>query len=166
MPLRTKSGYPACMERGHSGILDRVEGGDFVIRRGMTGEEALALILDRLPAFRAHLDEESAFGEGGEPLLLHLVMGDLGRYYMAVARHDDDLRRRYWEVVEQLASSEGQYVDNAVHTSLIEWFAWGDEDEKNALVTAYPLLGRETRRMVSYFADSLPPIRDSQSDEM
>jgi hypothetical protein len=127
-----------------------------VIRREMLGAEALELILDRLPGFRSHVDDIAVEDDGS--VLLHLVMGDLGRYYMGEARTDEQLRPRFWATVEELAASGGNYVPEAVHSSLVEWFAWGSDEEKQALVRAYALLGPETRRMVRYFARDLPDL--------
>lgn len=139
-----------------SAILAQVEGDGFVIRCQMTGGEALDLILARFPGFREHLDEV-AFDDDG-PLLLHVVMGDLGRYYMAEVRRHQESRTRFWAMVEDLAASDGNYVSEAVHSSLIEWFAWGSPEEQAALVEARRLFGAATRKMVSYFARDLPGL--------
>ena len=70
---------------------------------------------------------------------------------MSKARNDKELAGRFWHVVEQLAADGNQYVEIAIHTSLVEWFAWGDEDERAALTDAETLLGEATARMVEAY---------------
>ena len=138
---------------------DHTEGDGFVIVEQMTGEQALDLILAELPGFREYLDDKIVRPQAqGEEVLLHAAMSDLGRYYMREARSDSDLRSRYWATVEDLAASPGQYVREAVHSSLIEWFAWGSPEEKDALVDAYDLIGPETRKILGYYAGDLPRL--------
>ena len=78
-------------------------------------------------------------------------MGDLGRYYMSRVRADPELSESYWSAVERLASEGDSAVVNALHASLIEWFAFGDADEKIALVDAAPMQGPATQAIVSQY---------------
>lgn len=103
-------------------------------------------LVERMPEFRPVLDDHLDFS-GGENLF-HMLMGDLGRFYMSTARHESDLSRRYWMAVEKLASEGDDDVENAVGVSLIEWFAWGDEGERAALIAAQDWHGPATRNMV------------------
>jgi hypothetical protein len=52
---------------------------------------------------------------------------------MERARSVPDLAARYWAAVETLAAEGDDDVKNSVHVSLIEWFAWGDEEDSRAL---------------------------------
>ena len=77
-----------------------------------------------------------------DELLLHVLMGDLGRFYMARAQGDPQLASRYWETVEGLVSKGDERVENAVAASLIEWFGLGDSSEQEALRAAADQLDR------------------------
>jgi hypothetical protein len=112
----------------------------------VTREEAVERLLDALPEFGP--DYEESDGRPSEPsddLLLHVVMGDLARFYMRHGLRNRELAARFWQVVEELAADGDQAVENAVWVSLIEWFAWGDDDEKAALVETGPLQGPKTK---------------------
>lgn len=62
----------------------------------MDSEEAVGYLVSRLPGFAPYVDEHRrAYGE----LLIHPLMGDLGRYYMAAGVGDVDLAVRYWNAV-------------------------------------------------------------------
>jgi hypothetical protein len=78
-------------------------------------------------------------------------MSDLGRFYMREGRPNDELAARFWRVVEQLAVEGDEAVENGVWVSLIEWFAWGDDDEKAALVDAEPLQGPKTQAIRAHY---------------
>lgn len=101
-----------------------------------------------MPAIDEHRD---AFGE----LLFHLLMGDLARFYMDHGRHDPELARRYWMTIERIAMEGDDFVTNALGVSLIEWFAWGNENEKAALREAIPRFGPELRAIAAAWADDL-----------
>ncbi len=122
----------------------------------MNREAAVAHLLQALPEFVSYYEDSlAAPTEPGDQLLIHVVMGDLARFYMENAINDQELARRYWSVVEDLAANGDQAVENAVHVSLIEWFAWGDEDEKAALLAASGLHGPATRRIVAFYSSDL-----------
>jgi hypothetical protein len=108
-------------------------------------QEAITYLLDRLPGY----DGYPTFPEEGQALL-HPAMGDLGRYYMAEVRPRPALARTYWSAVERLASEGDEAVRNAVHASLIEWFAWGDQDEKDALAEAAEAQGPATAALLRH----------------
>jgi hypothetical protein len=124
---------------GHTSVVDKWQ--------------AVERLLDAVPEFAS--DYEASGGhpdyDGDGDLLLHVVMGDLGRFYMEQARGDEDLARRFWRVVEELATKGNEDVQNAVEVSLIEWFAWGDEQQQAALAESEPQLGRATWMMVQAF---------------
>jgi hypothetical protein len=114
--------------------------------RGIDPQKAIAYLVQRMPEYEEFLtfpDEAAA--------LLHPSMGDLGRYYMAQVRGDPELTETYWSTVERLASEGDSAVVNAVHASLIEWFAFGDADEKAALFDAAPMQGPATQAMVGHY---------------
>jgi hypothetical protein len=112
----------------------------------VTREEAVQRLLDVLPEFRPYYDDSDGRpAEPGDELLLHVVMGDLARFYMARGLDNAGLAARFWRVVEELAADGDQAVENAVHVSLIEWFAWGDDSEKEALLNAGRLQGPMTK---------------------
>ena len=85
--------------------------------------------------------------------MLHVAMGDLGRYYMLEARSNPDRARTYWLAVERLAGDGDEAVRNAVHASLIEWFAWGDRNAKDALAEAEPMQGPATADIIRHYQD-------------
>jgi hypothetical protein len=120
-------------------------------------------LLAVVPEFTA--DYEDSVGhpsyDADGDLLVHVVMGDLGRFYMANARHDQELAGRFWRVIDELASHGDEGVENAVHVSLIEWFAWGAEDEQAALVEAEPLQGHATWSMVQAYRPRDAGLRSS-----
>jgi hypothetical protein len=88
----------------------------------MTREQAVQRLLEELPEFSPFYEESDGRPtEAGDELLIHVVMGDLARFYMERAAHDPELAARYWRVVEELATEGDQAVENAVHVSLIEW---------------------------------------------
>jgi hypothetical protein len=112
-------------------------------------DRLLAVVPEFAPDYRESVGHPSYDADGD--LLLHVVMGDLGRFYMERARPDHDLAARFWRVVEELACTGDDGVQNAVHVSLIEWFAWGDDAEQAALAEAAPLQGPATRAMVEAY---------------
>lgn len=125
--------------------------------------QAIERLLADVPEFAVDYRESvghPSYDADGD-LLLHVVLGDLGRFYMAGARHDQELARRFWRVIEEIASNADQGVDNAVHVSLIEWFAWGDEDEQAALSEAEPLQGPAIWSMVQAYRPRAPGSRRS-----
>ena len=109
-------------------------------------------LVEGLPEFGPAVEEH--LEDNGE-LLFHLVMGDLARFYMAHGLDDAELRRRFWMTVERLAASGDDYVENALGVSLVEWFAWGSEREKQGLRDAMPLHGPATRGIVDAWRDDL-----------
>ena len=120
----------------------------------MTGrvgsEEAVSRLLEALPAFRPYYESEAP--EPGDELLLHPVMGELARFYLEQGLAEQpDLAERYWTVVEVLAAHGDDYVKEAVHSSLIEYFAWGTKDEQAALRDAEPLQGPATSAIVAAY---------------
>jgi hypothetical protein len=118
----------------------------------MTREQAVHRLLDELPEFSPFYEESDGRPtEAGDELLIHVVMGDLARFYMERGAHDPELAARYWRVVEELATEGDQAVENAVHVSLIEWFAWGEEREQAALVNAGALQGPKTKAIRAYY---------------
>jgi hypothetical protein len=115
--------------------------------------QAIDRLLAVVPEFTPDYEESvghPAYDHDGD-LLLHLVMGDLGRFYMLHARPNGDLAMRYWQVIEELAATGDEGVQNAVHVSLVEWFAWGDDAEQAALAEAERLQGAATRVMVQAY---------------
>ncbi len=100
---------------------------------GMDEAEALRYLVERLPEFAPAAVEHVQ--DNGE-LLLHVLMGDLARFYMQQARLDPELSARYSTAVEVLASEGNDRVENAVAASLIEWFAWGKATDRDALHAA------------------------------
>lgn len=118
----------------------------------MTRNEAVERLLEVLPEFRPDFEESDGRpSEPGDDLLLHVVMGDLARFYMRHGLRNGELARRFWQVVEELAGQGDQAVENAIWVSLIEWFAWGDEEENAALVEAGPLQGPKTKAVRAYY---------------
>lgn len=113
-------------------------------------EQAIAYLLERLPDYEEFLTFPDEAAQ-----LLNPSMGDLGRYYMARVRADPDLAEAYWSAVERLASEGDSAVVNAVHASLIEWFAFGDADEKAALFDAAPMQGPATQAIVIQYRQDL-----------
>ncbi len=117
----------------------------------MNAEQAVDYLVDRLPEFapvvvehRRHYDE----------LPFHLLMGDLGRLYMSAALQNAEFTRRYWMAVERVALEADDFVENALGVSVIEWFAWGDQQHSAALRDAWSLLGSKTREIAkSWEAD-------------
>lgn len=115
----------------------------------MDEAEALRYLVERLPEFGPVADEHVQDNDG---LLLHVLMGDLARFYMERARLDPELASRYWATVEVLAGQGDERVENAVATSLIEWFAWGDATDREALQAAD--LGAATQKMARDLLDA------------
>lgn len=125
--------------------------------------DAIERLLALVPEFAADYEESvghPSYDVDGD-LLLHVVMGDLGRFYMERARPADDLAARYWRAVEELASTGDEGVQNAVHVSLVEWFAWGDDAEQAALAEAARLQGPATRAMVEAYRPRASKSRSS-----
>jgi hypothetical protein len=118
----------------------------------VTREEAVERLLELLPEFGPDYEESDGRpSEPGDDLLLHVVMGDLARFYMRRALRNSELAPRFWQLVEELAAEGDQAVENAVWVSLIEWFAWGDDDERAALVEAGPLQGPKTKAIRAHY---------------
>ena len=118
----------------------------------MDEAEAVRYLVGRLPEFEQVAGEHiQAYDEP----LLHVLMGDLGRFYMERARLDPELTSRYWQAVEVLATDGDAGVKNAVAASLMEWFAWGDVSEKAALRDAMNDLGPNTREAGRSYLDDL-----------
>ena len=115
----------------------------------LNNQAAVELLRNNLPEFAPAIDEhlEDNFGE----LLFHLLMGDLARFYVSDALDDPALRRRFWMVVDRLAVLGDDRVENAVGVSLIEWFAWGSDQERSMLVEAKPLMSSHIRAMTEEF---------------
>jgi hypothetical protein len=119
----------------------------------MDKREAIELLLEVLPEFGPEYEKSvghPGYDEDGE-LLLHIVMGDLCRFYMSLGRRDTEIAARFWGVVEEMAEQGDEAVQNAVHVSLIEWFAWGDATEQAALLDASALHGDATTAMVRQY---------------
>ena len=135
-------------------IIPLADGFGSVVK-SMTGSEALGFVLERLPESRPFLDLDIIEGNKGEDALLHVAMGDLARFYMARCMGDRSLRRRFWATVEDLAANGGHYVEDAIGTSLIEWFAWGSASERRALRRAMRLHGPATSRIVDHYRADL-----------
>jgi hypothetical protein len=114
----------------------------------LTRDNAVARLLEALPEYQPAWDEITDLQ--GE-LLLHVMMGDLARFYMREYKQRD-VRERFWRVVEELAADGDQYVENAVHVSLIEWFAWGSPEEVRAMDDARELHGPATRAIRAHYA--------------
>lgn len=114
------------------------------------GHQAVTVLLRGLPEFEAEYSDSDGHPDADDDgqLLLHVVMGDLARFYMAHGLGDAELAARFWRTVEDLAANGNQYVAEAVHTSLVEWFAWGDDAEQGALREAESMQRPETRAMV------------------
>jgi hypothetical protein len=118
----------------------------------ITRKKAVDLLLDELPEFAPYYqDSDGRPTEPGDELLIHVVMGDLARFYMENALADPDLQQRYWSAVERLAVDGDQAVENAVHVSLIEAFGWGSQREQTALREARDQHGPATNAIVTYF---------------
>lgn len=88
--------------------------------------------------------EDYGTNEDGSPLF-HLVMGDLYRFYFEVAGNEE-VERRYWAVVEQLAVHGDDGVENAVGVSLIEHFS-SDPSSQARFRNARRFQGPATREM-------------------
>ena len=139
------------------GETDNPTAGNAIRMSFMTGRigdwEAVSRLLEALPTFRPYYEDEAP-KPGEEELLLHLVMGELARFYMQQRLGEQpDLAERYWAVVEDLAAHGDEYVQDAVSASLIEYFAWGNEDEQAALRDAEPLQGPATTSMVAAYEE-------------
>ena len=118
----------------------------------MDAEAATRQLAERLPEFAPAIDEHR---QTYDELLFHLLMGDLARFYMDQGRTDAVLARRYWMTIERLAMEGDDFVTNALGVSLIEWFAWGNENEKAALRDAMPWFGPELRAIAAARAHDL-----------
>lgn len=130
--------------------------GGLRLSQTMNRDDAVTRLLEVLPEFRPCYEDSDAIPVHlGDELLIHVLMGDLARFYMAHGVDNPELAARYWRVVEELATQGDQAVQNAVHVSLIEWFAWGAADEQAALRDATALQGPETKALVAYFL--VPP---------
>lgn len=114
----------------------------------MDTEQAVDYLVSRLPEFAAVVNEHR---REYDELLIHVLMGDLARFYMERGVTSSDVARRLWEAVEEMAATGDQAVENAVWVSLIEWFAHGDDTEKAALVDAGPLQGPKTMAIRAYY---------------
>jgi hypothetical protein len=126
--------------------------GSTALLLNVTPEQAVGRLLEVLPEFGPDFERSDARpSEPGDHLLLHVLMSDLARFYMREGRRDDELAARFWRVVEELASQGDEEVENAVWVSLIEWFAWGDDEEKAALVEAGRLQGPQTKAIRAYY---------------
>lgn len=118
-------------------------------------DQALTRLLEVLPEFAATYENSLARPtESGDELLLHVLMGDLADFYMESGGQNPKLAARYWSVVEELAATGDEAVENAVWVSLVEWFAWGSDDERSALRSARPLLGPATVRIAAHYDSS------------
>jgi hypothetical protein len=115
-------------------------------------EGAARRMVEAFPAFSPYYADEAP--DPGEEILLHPVMGAFARFYLEQELADQpDLVQRYWSLVEELASRGDDYVKEAVHSSLIEYFAWGNESEQAALRNAEPLQGPATKAIVVAYAE-------------
>jgi hypothetical protein len=106
---------------------------------------ATRYLVEQLPEFAPEVDYHLAFN--GE-LLFHVLMGQLAVFYMDVARDQPELSRRVWLALDHLATEADDYVQNALDVSLVEYFAWGSDDEKAALRDATPLFSPAMMRIV------------------
>lgn len=115
---------------------------------------AVNWLAERLPEFAPAIDEHR---ETFDELLFHLLMGGLARFYMSQGqgRVDPELARRYWMTVERMAMEGDDFVTNALGVSLIESFAWGDENQKAALREAMPRFGPEPQSIAARWANDL-----------
>jgi hypothetical protein len=115
----------------------------------LDGEAAVELLRQRLPEFGPAIEEhrQDNFGE----LLLHVLMGDLARFYMSQALDNPESQRRFWMVVDRLAALGDDAVQNAIGVSLIEWFAWGNDRERATLIAAKPLMSSLVRAITDEF---------------
>jgi hypothetical protein len=118
----------------------------------MDEAEAVLYLVEHVPEFAPVADEHA---QTYDELLLHVLMGDLGRFYMARVRLDPELASRYWEAVEVLATDGDARIENAVAASLIEWFAWGEPSEQEALRAAAGDLGPTMRAIARAYLDDL-----------
>lgn len=118
----------------------------------MDEADAVRYLIKRLPEFAPVAAEHA---QTYDELLLHVLMGDLGRFYMACAQGDPQLASRYWETVEVLVSTGDERVENAVAASLIEWFGLGDSSEQRALRAAADQLGPATREIAQTYLNDL-----------
>src|SRR6202012_2960231 len=64
---------------------------------GVNAAEAVANLESKLPEFAPYVAEHL---RDYDELLLHILMGDLARFYMDRGIHDPDVRPRYWEAGE------------------------------------------------------------------
>jgi hypothetical protein len=115
----------------------------------MNPDEASHYLVNCLPEFGPVLAQHLTDNDG--ELLIHLLMSDFGRFYTQHALSVPKLAARYWAAVETLAAEGDEDVKNAVHVSLIEWFAWGDEQESRALRNSVSALRPATRAMAAHF---------------
>lgn len=113
----------------------------------MDRTQAVDLLKSRLPEFAPVVD---AHLEDNDELLIHLLMGDLGRFYMD-RKADNEFRVRYWDAVELLASGGDEAVKNAVHVSLVEWFLAAPGEDADAFLASMQLQGPATAAMASHY---------------
>jgi hypothetical protein len=114
---------------------------------------AAAEIRARLPEFAPDIDEHLAFN--GE-LLLHLLMGDLARWYVKEALEQSELKRRVWMTIDWLDIHGDWSVQNAIGVSFIEWFAWGSDQDRAILIEAKPLMSSTIRAITDEFLRPRP----------
>ena len=137
----------------------RVEavGRDWVRVDQMAPAEAVRLLLAGVPEYTAMYEHEAsvATGPDGEPLL-HVVFGNLALFYQREVAGRRDLERRFWDTIEQLASSGGRYVaDDALAGSFIEHFCLGNDAQKQLIEDATEFQGPATRRYVEFYKRGL-----------
>lgn len=161
--MRWRTSQKPCRVRGL--FVPGVRFGQRCARLSRVDErEAVDRLLAVVPEFGADCEGARRYPTGEDEdrdLPLHGVMADLAPFYMGRARSDQELAARFWRVVEELASYGDDEVKNAIHVSLIQWFACGDEDEQAALMEAEPHQGRATWVMVQAYRPRTEGSRSS-----
>lgn len=118
----------------------------------MDERAAVGKLESRLPEFASAISEHAEDNDG--EIQFQVLMGDLGRFYMA-HKQDADVRTRYWLLLEELASNGSQSVKNAIHVSLVEWFlADPGGPEAEAFLEAQGQQGPTTAEMASHYPPS------------
>ena len=80
------------------------------------------------------------------------MFGNVALFYEREVAGRHDLERRFWDTIEQLASSGGRYVaDDALAGSFIEHFCLGDDAQKQLIEDAAELQGPATRKYIGFY---------------
>ena len=117
----------------------------------MDAAATVAVLRAEVSGAAAVIDAHLAFMEGD--LLLHVLLGELADFYVSRLAGDAERERRFWDVVERIARVGDEHVVEALHVSLVEWFAWGHEHERGALVAHATRERPLVRAMAAHYLD-------------